>query len=579
MVERGDYLVAFDAARAAVENGASDPLVRYLGVLALARSGATRNAQAFLDDWGLRTETELTPELEADVHAVQARLAKDHAFASAGSDFPARCRDAAQHYETIWDRLGSPFGGVNAATLWLLGGDEPRARALAASVRTVCADEAPAPGESAYWNAATLAECALVLGECDAARVALEAAAAADFAGLGARASTRRQLRVLCAAIGIDSSLLRSLPVPAVVHFTGHVAGPSGRFPPAEQERIAAELRAMLDGVAVGFAYGALAAGADIVVAEVLLRRRAELHVFLPGPPVDFIEASVAPGGSDWVARFGRCIAAATSVTIVTDEPDVTDPALLAFNARVAMGHALLRARDLEADALQLAVWDGAAADPTFGTGAEVSAWHNSGAPTYTVAIEPRSATLPSNSGSRRRICAVLFSDFRGFGRLLDAQIETFLDVILPPIVEVLDEYADVILDRNLWGDGLQVYFDDVAAAARCALEVQECVRAMDLRAIDLPDDFGLRIGLHAGPVVPHDDPVRRTSALFGAQVTRAARVEPVAPEGEVYTTDPFAALLALNGATDLGCQYVGRQQTAKDHGVLPLYLLARTSL
>jgi class 3 adenylate cyclase len=71
-------------------------------------------------------------------------------------------------------------------------------------------------------------------------------------------------------------------------------------------------------------------------------------------------------------------------------------------------------------------------------------------------------------------------------------------------------------------------------------------------------------------------DPVRKELTFFGANVTRAARVEPRTPEGEVYVTHPFAALVALTRRRDLSCQYVGRLPAAKDYGVLPMYVLKR---
>ena len=82
-----------------------------------------------------------------------------------------------------------------------------------------------------------------------------------------------------------------------------------------------------------------------------------------------------------------------------------------------------------------------------------------------------------------------------------------------------------------------------------------------------------MRIGGHVGPVFQGWDRVRKELTFFGANVTRAARIEPRTPEGEVYVTHPFAALIALNGESDLTCEYVGRLPAAKDYGVLPMYV------
>jgi adenylate cyclase len=54
----------------------------------------------------------------------------------------------------------------------------------------------------------------------------------------------------------------------------------------------------------------------------------------------------------------------------------------------------------------------------------------------------------------------------------------------------------------------------------------------------------------------------------------RTARIEPRTPEGDVYVTDPFAALLTLEDETALTCEYVGHIPTAKGFGTFPMYVL-----
>ena len=133
-----------------------------------------------------------------------------------------------------------------------------------------------------------------------------------------------------------------------------------------------------------------------------------------------------------------------------------------------------------------------------------------------------------------------------------------------------------MILFRNSWGDAIQAVFSDVAAAAECALELQETHAAIEWRAIGLPDHLGLRVGLHAGRVIAIEDPVRHQYALWGRELTRAARIEPRTPEGEVYVTDAFAALLALEPDREFVTEYVGRITTAKDFETIPMYRLRR---
>ena len=51
---------------------------------------------------------------------------------------------------------------------------------------------------------------------------------------------------------------------------------------------------------------------------------------------------------------------------------------------------------------------------------------------------------------------------------------------------------------------------------------------------------------------------------IYGAHVSRAARIEPITPEGCVYVTETFAAVLALHNADQFSCDYVGITDMAK---------------
>lgn len=56
----------------------------------------------------------------------------------------------------------------------------------------------------------------------------------------------------------------------------------------------------------------------------------------------------------------------------------------------------------------------------------------------------------------------------------------------------------------------------------------------------------------------------------------RAARIEPKTPEGQVYVTDGFAALVALEPHCEFTTEYVGRVTTAKDCETIPMHRLSR---
>ena len=108
-----------------------------------------------------------------------------------------------------------------------------------------------------------------------------------------------------------------------------------------------------------GFAYGSLASGGDILWAEALLARGCEIHVVLPFALEEFIAASVADGG-DGVGGAVRAVPRRRhGGELRRRGPFLGDDVLYGYCAELAMGLALLRARYLDADVHQLALWDG----------------------------------------------------------------------------------------------------------------------------------------------------------------------------------------------------------------------------
>jgi class 3 adenylate cyclase len=126
-------------------------------------------------------------------------------------------------------------------------------------------------------------------------------------------------------------------------------------------------------------------------------------------------------------------------------------------------------------------------------------------------------------------------------------------------------------------GDGLYLVFDDTSAASHYALELNGLVRATDWTSVGLPPDFGLRIGLHCGPIFCGQDPITKESLYTGTHTSRAARIEPITPPGQVYTSSAFAAVAAATGVDDLGFSYIGRIPLAKHYGSLTLYHVQRS--
>jgi len=569
---RGELLAAFDLAERGLEEHPDDVWLRHRAVLALARAGSTEEAQRRFDAYGLATIA------EEDVQALQARIAKDLALAVGKREDSRR---AASLYAEIFERTGGYYPGVNAATLLLLAGERAQADALARRVLEAVAAEV----QDSYYVQATVAEAQLVLGRVDDARRALVRAGGLADRDYGALATTRQQLRLICEETGLETELLSAIAGPSVVHFCGHRIAPvgteAGRFPADAEGAVAAAIAAEIERDPPGFGYGSLASGADILCAEALLAAGAELHVVLPFARDEFVRVSVEDGGGDWVARFDRCLAAATAVDYATADGYLGDDVLFRYASELAMGLALLRARYVDASVRQIAVWDGQPARGEAGAAVDIATWTDRGhrAEMIRPTKSPSPATDPPPAmgaqGSGRVVRALLFSDVKGFSRLTDEQLPWFAEHVLGAIADVLDRHAHAISYRETWGDAVYVVLADAMSAAACALDLQEAMEALDLAALGLPAHLALRLGGHLGPVLPVLNPVVGAPGFMGSHVSRTARIEPVTPPGSVFVTEPFAAALVLRNSP-FACDYVGHVPAAKDFGRLRMYRLRR---
>src|SRR5262249_9596991 len=227
--------------------------------------------------------------------------------------------------------------------------------------------------------------------------------------------------------------------------------GVPGFFPATAEAVVAARISELLAERSVGFGYGSLAAGADILFAEALVARRAQLHVLLPFRLDDFISESVRPAGEPWVRRFEACLANAKSVRYATADDPLGDDTLYVYCSRVAMGLAVLTSQHLFAPIEQIAVFDGSPTLGTVGTAIDVGIWRESGRPQTIIPIAP-GAALPAaqkvscRPGSNQRSArAMLFGDLKGFSRLTDRELPIYVAGVLGAIERVHDAHRSKV--------------------------------------------------------------------------------------------------------------------------------------
>ena len=566
---KGDPLGLYDIVSGALASGEDQLRLRYLHVLALAQIGDLDRAERLYADYRL-AEAE-----DEDCRALGGRLAKDRARLLSGSERAAWFARASDAYAAAYALRGGYFPAINAASTAWAAGERDRAADLAR--RVLDHQEVRAP--SNFYAFATRAEALLLLGREAAAGEAVEEALRTGGAGDGERASASGQLRWLHEeGLGGDATaaLVARLRPPPVLTFCGHMFSDRG-----PTDALRAAIGAELDRIGCDIGYGALACGADILIAEALLERGGELHVVLPFAIEDFRRHSVLPGGKSWDARFERCMAAASSLHLASRMGHIGHDDQFSYGSLLAMGLARVRARQLCTDALQLAVWDGTPPAGPAGTARDVAAWRQEGGETIVVAPGPVDRGLarlagPAYSGPPRVLRAIIFTDFAGFSKLSESALPAFWREIMGRIGAILERRADRICGRNTWGDALFAVVEDAPAAAEIAIEIRDGLRDADFADVELAAGEGMRIGIHFGPVYEEGDPVTGATTHYGSEVTLAARIEPRVPTGEIYVTEPFAAILASTAPDRFASHYVGRIALAKNYGEWPIYRLAR---
>lgn len=181
------------------------------------------------------------------------------------------------------------------------------------------------------------------------------------------------------------------------------------------------------------------------------------------------------------------------------------------------------------------------------------------------------------NSDPPVRIAGLLFADVKGYSKLNEAQLKSFLTKIIPAVAhEVVDPFRNAFVELNTWGDGIVVASLDPYKLLEFAFRLRNFYRDRYWSMDNLPK-LQTRIALHAGAVYVDFDPIRqKTDAIIGTQVTKAARVEPVTEPGEIWATDSFVHLIP--DGQDLPWRFddIGPKQLAKDYGSTRLYRVRR---
>jgi class 3 adenylate cyclase len=600
ILAQGEPLLAYDVVTAGLATWPKDARLRQLQGLALARSGATERANAILED--LRHKTQPGEETLGMLGRTYKDLAATAATVERRREF---LKNAAGIYEEAYRTSGGYWSGINAATMNLLVGEKQRAREIAAKVREECLKEIRDSKGDSYWELAALGEAALVCE--DWAQAGEWYARAAEKGGrrYGDLNSSRRNACLILRYWNADPGWIdKYLRIPSVIVFAGHMIDRADRseprFPAGLEKVAAAEIQRELDALQPGFAFSSAACGSDILFLEAMLDRGGEISIVLPYNEEEFARDSVdiVPGG-EWRARFDRILARAARVITASSERLEIGGVSYEFCNELTLGLATIRARQLDTQLFTLAVWNGMPGDGPGGAASAVENWQRHGHKPAIIDLSKflsegtkrrsRADSLVTAGSEHRaqgeghtslfqpfasRIVAILFADAVGFSKLSESEVPRFVEHFLGKIAKLSNKFSDSILTKNTWGDGLYFVLSDVDRAGQFALELADLTAETDWKKEGLAADISLRIALHAGPAYEFDDPITGSRSYSGTHVSRAARIEPITPRGQVYASEAFAALAAARHSDQFTCDYVGQTPMAKGYGTLPTYHL-----
>src|SRR5438874_1933445 len=587
----GEFLTAYDAARATVDNHPDDDWLQQRLALALAQMGSSARAQEILHALAAKDPN------NRETLSLLGRTYKDQWCMHPENE--EYLRKAFESYNRAFE-VPPPdsYPGINAATIAFLLKETDKASRIAKTVLEICQGQ---PDD--YWKHATVAEALLVLGDAEGARRAYQAAVAAETDNLRAYSSTRKQARTLSRQLySRPDAFDDCFPIPKLVVFSGHMIDAADRrtprFPPSKEGEVRELLEKQLAAMNAGIGFASAASGSDILFLEAMLARAGKIHLVLPWPAEEFVNTSVAIAGDGaWVERFHNVLDQAASIRVL-GELYMPGSATGFEYCNLAMnGVARLFARSLDLEITPLAVWDGYAGAPG-GTGSFVRYWRTHRVPVKVVPIATKPPSMLTSSetfetdadnaddefeawvraSGRQEIKAIMFADVVGYSKLPETVIPKYVAQFNQRVSRLMAESSSAPINVNTWGDGLFFVFNGVEDAGRFALDLRDLVINTDWMDLGLPRQLSIRIGVHAGPVYVNFDPVVRQISFTGAHVSRAARIEPITHEGEVFASEEFAALAAADQSKGFSCDLVGTTALAKSYGLFRVYSLERSS-
>jgi class 3 adenylate cyclase/tetratricopeptide (TPR) repeat protein len=623
-LEKEEFLLVCDVAKEAIRylaDGSPQERTQLVRIkmnyaTALTRLGFTREARQILepcvaDDADLR----LTPTFKADIYIRLGNILRAESRNAAARAVQLRtAEDALNFYKRALvedpDRIDAL--ALTAAALLVLGDEGSPHRLEAKQIGQRLLDLTARMADSEATRQQARATAFAVLGDVEsAAKCYGELKLSMTTTEL---ADARFYASFIAEALGKPRDFFKpNFPPLQLVVFAGHLPDLPGnpvRFPRESIEEVRASIRRKLDEMDARVALVSAAAGADLLFVEAMLDRKGTVHLVLPWSSEEFLKTSVLPyetPGEEpyWLPKYERAMKESASIRAIGQAYEPSSDVGWVYMMDVTAGLALHTGRMCRLDVQPLVLWDGERGYGAGGTASFVQFWRSQLKQTPVRIELPALAckvSYPSDADPYRwsttrtmpqEVKSMLFADVVGYSKLPEPRIPDFVDKFLGRVSQLLASSRHAPSSVNTWGDGLYAIFDSPRDAGLFALELVQMVaegekewRDSQLTWDHLDPETGkmvsiplnIRVGLHAGPVFRHFDPVVRRLGFTGAHVSRAARIEPIANPGDVFASEEFAALSELDNeirrkqpgdgddeTAGFVCEYAGSKDLAKD--------------
>jgi class 3 adenylate cyclase/tetratricopeptide (TPR) repeat protein len=157
----------------------------------------------------------------------------------------------------------------------------------------------------------------------------------------------------------------------------------------------------------------------------------------------------------------------------------------------------------------------------------------------------------PAPPGPKRRLAAVMFTDIKGFSRMMGEDEER--------TVRLVERHREVVRrffprfegeEHNTIGDAFVALFESAVNAVQCGIAIQGAFREENAGR-PREEQVWIRVGVHLGDILIGED-----GQIYGDTVNIAARTEPMASTGGILITGAVAA--QVRGKVDCSLTSVG---------------------